>query len=119
MLLRVKVVVQAFWRYYCNLARPSQLQPGDNYHLFRTPLKPAQEALPAGGCWFLRLRGAGSAAFASEINRLWETLLLALIGETLSDGEASASSDEIVVGGGLSVRARDTVLTIWCRGDDR
>ena len=35
--------VQGFWRYYCNLTRPGQLQPGDNFHLFRGAIMPTIE----------------------------------------------------------------------------
>ena len=100
--------VQGFWRYYCNLTRPGQLQAGDNYHLFRGILQPAQETLQGGGgCWLYRLQRSDV-----EVNRLWETLLLSVIGEGL--GEAC------VIGAGVSVRNREVVLTTWCRedGDD-
>ena len=100
--------VQGFWRYYCNLTRPGQLQAGDNYHLFRGILQPAQETLQGGGgCWLYRLQRSDV-----EVNRLWETLLLSVVGEGL--GEAC------VIGAGVSVRNREVVLTTWCRedGDD-
>ena len=103
--------VQGFWRYYCNLARPGQLQPGDNYHLFRGALQPAQETLPGGGCWLYRLQlGRGQQLGDTEVNRLWETLLLTILGESLGE--------PCVVGAGVSVRQNVVVLTTWCRADD-
>lgn len=103
--------VQGFWRYYCNLARPGQLQPGDNYHLFRGALQPALETLPGGGCWAYRLQPATAQQLGdTEVNRLWETLLLTIVGESL--GEAC------VIGAGVSVRQHVVVLTTWCRADD-
>jgi len=103
--------VQGFWRTYCNLARPGQLQPGDNYHMFRGALQPAMETIPGGGCWLYRLQpGAGQQLGDTEVNRLWESLLLTLVGESL--GEAC------VVGAGVSVRHNIVVLTTWCCADD-
>jgi hypothetical protein len=105
--------VQSFWRYYCNLTRPGQLQPGDNYHFFRGALQPAQETLPGGGCWVYRLERSGGSeqleAADAEINRLWEKLLLSLVGETIGE--------PCVVGAGVSVRANQRVLSVWCRDD--
>ena len=103
--------VQGFWRYYCNLARPAQLQPGDNYHLFRGALQPAQETLPGGGCWLYRLRHATDQPLGdTEVNRLWETLLLTIVGESLGES--------CIAGAGVSVRAKEVVLTTWCRADE-
>ena len=104
--------VQAFWRYYCNLTRPGQLQPGDNFHLFRGALLPATESLPEGGCWAYRLRRAAadtpeSSELESEANRLWEKLLLSLVGETI--GEPS------VVGAIVCVRASEIVFSVYAR----
>mmetsp|Transcript_82969 Transcript_82969/g.165636 ORF Transcript_82969/g.165636 Transcript_82969/m.165636 type:complete len:232 (-) Transcript_82969:333-1028(-) len=101
--------VQGFWRYYCNLTRPGQLQPGDNYHIFRGALQPAQETLPGGGCWAYRLKRDDPAA--QDINRLWEMLLLTMVGETL--GEAHR-----VRGAVVSVREKDMVLMAWCDDGD-
>lgn len=105
--------VQGFWRYYCNLTRPGQLQAGDNYHFFRGALQPAQETLPGGGCWVYRLDRSGSSerrqTSDAEVNRLWEKLLLSLVGETVGE--------PCVVGAGVSVRANQCVLSIWCRDD--
>lgn len=100
--------VQGFWRYYCNLKRPGQLKAGENYHLFRGALQPAQETLPGGGCWLLRVRRSHQR-FPAEVSRLWEKLLLSVVGETV--GEAC------VVGAGVSVRSTAAVLAIWCRDE--
>ena len=88
--------------------------PGDNYHLFRGALQPAQETVfqQGGGCWLFRMKriDTSSAATASgsstasstpgsaggsggvssptaaadqeiaDVNRLWEKLLLSLVG---------------------------------------
>lgn len=97
--------VQSFWRYYCNLTRPGQLQPGDNFHLFRDKRPPAVESLPNGCCWVYRLHHGGVDE-ESEANRLWERLLLSLVGETI--GEPS------VIGAIVCVREEETVFSVWC-----
>ena len=115
--------VQGFWRYYCNLTRPAQLQPGDNYHLFRGALQPAQEMLPGGGCWSLRVPHGKAAVDVSEgagaaeeedtmelVNLYWEKLLLCLVGESIGES--------CVAGAGVSVRKEGSVIAIWCRKAD-
>jgi len=104
--------VQGFWRYYCNLTRPGQLQPGDNYHLFRGALTPALESIPGGGCWMYKLERAVDSEPAGrnvEIDQLWEQLLLSLVGETVGE--------PCVVGAGVSVRQREVALSVWCEYD--
>ena len=40
------------------------------------------QSLPEGGCWVCRLKHAGvDGSVESEVNRLWEKLLLSLVGE--------------------------------------
>ena len=107
-------------RYYCNLNRPAQLSSGDNYHLFRGALQPAQEMLPNGGCWCFRIRSGkvataaaaaasdgGEAGGEQEVNMLWEKLLLCLVGETIGE--------PCVAGAGVSVRNDESVIAVWCR----
>ena len=39
------------------------------------------QSLPEGGCWVCRLKHAGvNGSVESEVNRLWEKLLLSLVG---------------------------------------
>ena len=116
-------------RYYCNLTRPGQLQAGDNYFLFRGALVPAQHTILGGGCWTYRLKrqvtpaslaalghaaspSSPSDAVSSEsaVNRLWEKLLLSLVGETIGE--------PCVVGAGVSVRRYERVISIWCKAED-
>lgn len=99
--------VQGFWRYYCNLTRPGQLMPGDNYHFFRGGMQPAQETLPSGGCWFYRIQIAKGDHCDVEVNRLWETLLLTIVGESIGE--------PCVVGASISMRSNEIVLATWCR----
>ena len=44
-----------------------------------------------------------------ELNRLWEKLLLSLVGESIGE--------PCVVGAGVSVRENERVISVWCRGD--
>ena len=98
--------MQGFWRYYCNLTRPGQLQPGDNFHLFRGARIPAIECLPDGGCWISRLTRthAKDAAVEMEANRIWEKLLLSIVGETIGE--------PCVVGAIVCVREAETVFSV-------
>ena len=42
----------------------------------------AAQSLPGGGCWVCRLKHAGvDGSVESEVNRLWEKLLLSLVDE--------------------------------------
>merc|ERR1711998_808256 len=60
---------------------------------------PMWECYPEGGCWLIKTRKTG------DINRMWESLLFASLGETFCD--------PAVVGVGLSTRPRGNVLSVW------
>lgn len=61
---------------------------------------PAWETYPDGGCWLVRVRKKNTL-----IDRLWEELLFACIGELF------AMPDVVCVG--VSTRLREDVLSIW------
>mmetsp|Transcript_52081 Transcript_52081/g.86614 ORF Transcript_52081/g.86614 Transcript_52081/m.86614 type:complete len:261 (-) Transcript_52081:924-1706(-) len=95
--------VEEFWSYYVYLARPHQLSKDSNYHVFREGCVPAWEAFPNGGCWILNVRKKPAL-----LDRLWEELLLATIGEMFDE-------DQEVVGIVLSIRKVEDRLCIWNR----
>jgi translation initiation factor 4E len=85
--------------------RSSKLTPSTTYSLFRHPITPTWEhpSHLKGGKWSGHLRKHLSA-------RLWEQLLLALIGDAFSE----IGEDE-VTGVTLSVKNGEDVLSIWNR----
>uniref|UniRef100_A0A2P2HYY2 Eukaryotic translation initiation factor 4E type 2-like n=1 Tax=Hirondellea gigas TaxID=1518452 RepID=A0A2P2HYY2_9CRUS len=93
--------VEGFWRHYQWLKRPSYLTLQSDYHLFKEGIKPMWE-YPSnvnGGKWKLCLR-------KGIIDRCWENLLMAVVGEQFEVG------DEIC-GIVVSVRNQEDNLAIW------
>eukprot|EP00742_Colponemidia_sp_Colp-10_P023755 GILJ01028354.1.p1 GENE.GILJ01028354.1~~GILJ01028354.1.p1 ORF type:complete len:224 (+),score=37.25 GILJ01028354.1:63-674(+) len=95
--------VEEFWGLYTFLKKPSSLEVGTSYNFFKKGVKPAWEdpQCANGGKWVISLQGDELA----QIDKLWEMLLLALIGERYEEGNS-------VVGAVLSKR-RDVKLAIW------
>eukprot|EP00419_Tripos_fusus_P041090 CAMPEP_0172791108 /NCGR_PEP_ID=MMETSP1074-20121228/208304_1 /TAXON_ID=2916 /ORGANISM="Ceratium fusus, Strain PA161109" /LENGTH=548 /DNA_ID=CAMNT_0013628163 /DNA_START=115 /DNA_END=1761 /DNA_ORIENTATION=+ len=94
--------IQGFYRHYTYLLRPSELPRDQNLLLFRKGYKPMWEEFPEGGCWIIRIKRKVSQSY---VNRMWENLLLACIGEEFEMPD--------VVGCVLSTRLKDDVLSIW------
>jgi len=97
--------VEDFWAIYSHLVRSAKLTPTTTYSLFRHPITPTWEhpSHVGGGKWSAHLRKNLSS-------RLWEQLLLALIGDAFSE----VGNDE-VTGITLSVKNGEDVLSIWNR----
>lgn len=99
--------VLSFWRYYSWMKTPSQLTPGMNLYVFREDLEPMWETFPKGGCWIIRFHKANSQN--GIIDRVWEELLLAIVGEQFRTPE--------LVGVSLSRRQNHKtvshILSIW------
>ncbi|CAL1163848.1 unnamed protein product [Cladocopium goreaui] len=70
--------VEGFYRHYSFLLRPSELPRDHNVLLFRKGYRPMWEEFPEGGCWIIRIKRKASQNY---VNRMWENLLLAFIGE--------------------------------------
>lgn len=97
--------VQGFWSVYNNIPEVSSLNVRYTYHLMRNERRPVWEdkANCKGGCWRLKCSKLDSPA-------VWKELLLAAIGEQLTD--CMAEGDE--VGGiSISIRERDDLIEIW------
>jgi len=75
---------------------------GFNIAVFRANLDPAWESFPTGGCWIIRVSKA-----ERFLNRLWEELLMALIGENFLTPE--------LVGVVLAVRRDIANIAVWNR----
>ena len=101
--------VEDFWGVYSHLVRSSDLPITTTYSLFRHPITPTWEhpSHSTGGKWSAHLRKNISA-------RLWEQLILALIGDAFAD-----VGDDEVTGITLSVKSGEDVLSVWNRhGND-
>ncbi|XP_072021749.1 eukaryotic translation initiation factor 4E type 2-like [Amphiura filiformis] len=99
--------VEQFWALYSHLARPCELTSSSDYHLFKQGIKPMweDEANKRGGKWIVRLR-KGLAS------RLWENLILAMLGEQFMVGEE-------ICGAVVSIRFAEDIISIWNRTGDQ
>lgn len=97
---------QEFWEIYAHLKRPSKLPVVSDYHLFKKDIRPIweDEVNRKGGKWIVRLK-------KGVADRLWEDLLLSLIGNQFGD------AGEEVCGAVLSMRNGEDILSIWTRTD--
>lgn len=91
--------VEEFWGAYSRLKRPNDLPPITEYHFFKHGIQPIWEDNIHGGKWIIRLKKGISS-------RLWENLLLAIIGEQFKVG------DEIC-GAVISIRQNEDILSLW------
>jgi len=98
--------VEQFWNTYTHLRRPSDAQEKVDFHFFKEGIKPVWEdaANCKGGKWILRLKKGLSS-------RIWENLLLAMIGEQFLVGEE-------ICGAVCSVRNQEDIVSLWNRTAD-
>jgi len=99
--------VLSFWRYYAWTKKPSDLEKGTSLYVFRGDVEPMWESFPNGGCWFIRFDRNHVAS--GVIDRVWEELLLAVVGEQFRTPELA----------GVSLAARQNqnrvshIISIW------
>lgn len=100
--------VESFCRYFNWLKPPSKLERNSNYHLFKSGIKPMWEdpANSNGGKWVLTMKNNPQL-----LDRCWNWLAMALIGEELEDG------DEIC-GAVVSLRSKVDRIQVWTRSKD-
>lgn len=98
--------VEDFFSVYSHLKNPSKLPTMSEYHFFKFGIRPIWEddVNKKGGKWVVRLK-------KGVVDRYWEDLILALIGEQFGD-----AGDE-VCGAVANVRNGEDVLSIWTRND--
>mmetsp|Transcript_18359 Transcript_18359/g.20407 ORF Transcript_18359/g.20407 Transcript_18359/m.20407 type:complete len:218 (+) Transcript_18359:129-782(+) len=98
--------VEDFWRYWNNVAAPSQLIPGSNYHIFKTGIKPMWEDThnKEGGKWVINLKSHNR----EMLDTLWQEVVLGLVGETLDP------TNEIC-GAVCSIRKNADRIAVWNR----
>ncbi|CAI4226230.1 unnamed protein product [Auanema sp. JU1783] len=95
--------VQQFWRVYRHLKRPCDIGDKVDIHFFKKNIKPVWEDRDnvKGGKWILRLKKGLSS-------RVWENLLLAMIGEQFLVGEE-------ICGAVCSIRNQEDIVSLWNR----
>ncbi|OQR76640.1 hypothetical protein BIW11_07653 [Tropilaelaps mercedesae] len=94
--------VQEFWQVYNNIPSVEQLDINYNYHLMRKELRPIREdqAHKDGGSWRCK-------CFVHLTKSIWEDILLAAIGEQLSDDPTE------LLGVSVALRQNEHIIQIW------
>jgi len=95
--------VEQFWQVSLQTMAPSQIPHSSSYHVFKSGIRPLWEdpANRRGGKWFVRVR-------RNYVDKCWENLLLALLGEQFMVG------DEIT-GVVIANRPHQSVISVWTR----
>ncbi|KAI0820297.1 eukaryotic translation initiation factor 4E class II [Trametes gibbosa] len=116
--------VESFWSLWTHVHPPSSLQPTTDYLLFHSGIRRPVWEDPlnlSGGKWIIRLR-------KGVADRLWEGLVLAVIGDQFDgiedgtqpdvplDGTPSGDWPEIC-GCTISVRQNEDIISLWNRRD--
>eukprot|EP00741_Cyanophora_paradoxa_P002519 tig00000076_g2443.t1 len=98
--------VEGFWRLINNTPRPSMIEMNANLHLFKDGIKPMWEdsANKKGGKLVITLKGDAK----DLLDRYWEDLIMALVGETLDP------ADELT-GAVASRRKAGDRIALWFR----
>ncbi|EAU90602.1 eukaryotic translation initiation factor 4E member 2 [Coprinopsis cinerea okayama7 len=120
--------VESFWSLWTHLSPPSGLQPTTDYLLFHSNVRRPVWEDPlnlAGGKWIIRLR-------KGVADRLWEDLVLAVIGDLFDDCRSTTSSPTAAKADGgensedenqypeicgctISVRQSEDIISLWNR----
>ncbi|CAM9874397.1 unnamed protein product [Chrysoparadoxa australica] len=92
--------VESFWKYFNNIPKPSQVMSDktlgrrkvggreiESYSVFKQGILPKWEdpANQPGGEWQLRMRG--NSISIQQVDRMWENVVLGMIGETVCAGD--------------------------------
>lgn len=98
--------VESFWKMYCYLKRPSNLELNVNLYLFRDlpGMIPMWEAYPRGGCWILKVKKRKESG-ASVLGKLWQEMVIAAIGEAFEEPD--------VCGISICIRRVEDLITVW------
>lgn len=98
--------VEHFWRIYNHMIRPNDIKTTTDYHLFKHGVSPTWEdpVNKNGGKWMVRLKKGLSS-------RLWEELVLAIIGEQFDVGHE-------ICGAVISVRHSEDIISVWNKTAD-
>ena len=93
--------MEGFWGCYTHLKHATELPQPCDFHLFKEGIQPlwADVGNKGGGKWILRFK-------KGIVGRMWEGLLLALIGGHLE-------CSHTVCGAVLSIRQLEDIISIW------
>lgn len=97
--------IEGMWSYLNHMTKPTQIELGGNYRLFKKNIKPMWEdkANANGGKWVVHIKGG-----RHHLDAYWTNLVLGLSGETIDEG------DEIC-GAVMSRRKQGDRIAIWNR----
>ena len=93
--------VEDFWAVYQHLLRPDKVEARTCYHLFQEGVQPMweDEANKEGGRWHVWFQKGYSS-------RLWEDLLMAIIGNQFEEGES-------ITGIEIRTKVRGDSISVW------
>ena len=93
--------IEDFWKNWQHMIKPEQLPSGCEFFLFQQGIKPMWEdkGNEGGGRFIIRLKKEVS-------NRLWEDIMLAFIGESITITSK-------ICGLVLTVKEREIVISVW------
>ncbi|KAG0151761.1 hypothetical protein CROQUDRAFT_86395 [Cronartium quercuum f. sp. fusiforme G11] len=105
--------VETFYPLYLHIKRPSTQTPIADIHIFSKSIKPVWEdpSNVKGGKWTIRLKKGLS-------DRLWESLILSLIGGGLEKLINSENHQQEICGAVLSIRRDEDILSVWHKNGD-
>jgi translation initiation factor 4E len=85
-LMYTHTCLQDFWGVFNNIRPPSRLNPGSNYHLFKSGIEPMWEhpANMSGGKWTYSIPKKDGKKL---IDDMWLYTVLAMIGENFEAGD--------------------------------
>uniref|UniRef100_A0A6U4ILI6 EIF-4F 25 kDa subunit n=1 Tax=Hemiselmis andersenii TaxID=464988 RepID=A0A6U4ILI6_HEMAN len=100
-------MVEDFWGVLNNVRPPSRLNPGSNYHIFKSGIEPMWEhvANQAGGKWTYSIPKKDGKKL---IDDLWLYTILAMIGENFDCGHE-------LCGAVISLRKAGDRVAVWTR----
>lgn len=121
------VQVESFWSLWTHVHQPSSLLPTTDYLLFHSGIRRPVWEDPlnlSGGKWIIRLR-------KGVADRLWEDLVLAVIGDQFDgvDDAEGSQPDAVALEGvppgewpeicgcTISVRQNEDIISLWNRRD--
>mmetsp|Transcript_7827 Transcript_7827/g.12522 ORF Transcript_7827/g.12522 Transcript_7827/m.12522 type:complete len:225 (-) Transcript_7827:151-825(-) len=102
--------VEGFWRIFNNLDKPSKMEVSANLHIFKEGIKPMWEdpINKKGGKLVISVRAQDKGV----LDKYWEDLVLALVGETLDPGNE-------LCGAVASKRKAADRISLWFRSTDK
>lgn len=117
--------MESFWSLWTHLNPPSALQPTTDYLLFHSGVRRAVWEDPlniTGGKWIIRLK-------KGVADRIWEDLVLAVIGDqfderpTVNDAAEDGNGGNLsewpeICGCTISVRQSEDIVSLWNRVDE-